>query len=191
MEIHSKKDEKFKPDKLSIDMKIETRKIYKNITKVKGRMISSVDWKLMLYINENKLDEDEVFVVEEFFKSLLNPGTYPLFTCSCGVFGCGGYYVEVVHETERIIWLTEQSPFNDQTIESSNKFVFSWVQIIKFSKGLIQEFEHLKSIMNANELEFNFDIEKYHRIINEIIERYSNVRRNPCKVNSGGIKEDE
>lgn len=47
MEIHSKKDEKFKSDKLSIEMKIEERKIYKNITKVKGRMISSVDWRLM------------------------------------------------------------------------------------------------------------------------------------------------
>lgn len=191
MEIHLKKDEKFKSDKLSIEMKIEERKIYKNITKVKGRMISSVDWRLMLYINENKLDEDEVFVVEEFFKSLLNPGRYPLFTCSCGVFGCGGYYVEVVHETEGIIWLTEQSPFNDHTIESSNKFIFSWVQIIKFSKGLIQEFKHLKSIMSANELEFNFDIEKYNRIINEIKERYSNVRLNPCEFNLGGIKEDE
>ncbi|MDQ0170080.1 hypothetical protein [Paenibacillus tundrae] len=168
MGIHSKKDEKFKPDKLSMEMKIETGKVYKNITKVKGRMIPSVDWRLMLYINENKLDEDEVFVVEEFYKSLLSPGTYPLFTCSCGVFGCGGYYVEVVHETERIIWLTEQSPFNDHTIESSNKFIFSWVQIMKFSKGLIQEFEHLKSIMSANELEFNFDIEKYNRIITEI-----------------------
>ncbi|MGO4533241.1 hypothetical protein AB4Z30_29720, partial [Paenibacillus sp. 2TAF8] len=69
---------------------------------------------------------------------------------------------------------TEQSPFKDQTIESSNKFIFSWAQIFEFSRGLIQEFEHLKSIMNANELEFKFEIEKYHRIITEIRERQTN-----------------
>ncbi|MEK3786894.1 hypothetical protein [Paenibacillus sp. FSL K6-1230] len=174
MELHSKKDREFKPDKLSIEMKIETRKTYKNITRVKGRMVPIVDWRLLLYINENKLDEDEVFVVEEFFKSLLNPGIYPLFTCTCGIFGCGGYYVEVIHEADRIIWLTEQSPFNDQTIESSNKFIFLWAQIFEFSRELIQKFEHLKSIMDANELEFNFDIEKYCRIITEIRERKTN-----------------
>lgn len=174
MEIHSKKDEKFKFDKLSIEMKIEPRKVYKNITRVKGRMVPIVDWKLFLYINENELDEDEVFIVEEFFKSLLSPGTYPLFTCTCGIFGCGGYYVEVIHEAGRIIWLTKQSPFKDQTIESSNKFIFSWAQIFEFSRGLIQEFEHLKSIMNANELELNFEIEKYRRIITEIRERQTN-----------------
>lgn len=171
MKIHSKKDEKSKPDKLSIEMKIETKRIYKNITRVKGRMVPIVDWKLLLYINENKLEEDEVFVVEEFFKSILSPGIYPLFTCSCGVFGCGGYYVEVIHEAERIIWLTEQSPFSDQTIESSNKFIFSWAQIIEFSRELLQEFEHLKSMMSSNELEFNLDLEKYHRIITEAREK--------------------
>lgn len=43
MEIHSKIDEKFKYDKLSIEMKIEPRKVYKNITRVKGRMVPIVD----------------------------------------------------------------------------------------------------------------------------------------------------
>lgn len=174
MEIHSMKDKGFKQDILSIDKKIETRRTYKNITKVKGRMVPVVDWRLRLYINENKLGEDEVFVVEEFFKSLLNPGVYPLFTCTCGIFGCGGYYVEVIHEAERVIWLTEQSPFDDRTIESSNKFIFSWDQIIEFSRDLIQKFEDLENIMSANDLEFNFDIEKYHRIITRIRERKTN-----------------
>ncbi|GGH60258.1 hypothetical protein GCM10008014_34620 [Paenibacillus silvae] len=167
MGFHSKKDREFKPDTLSIEMRIETRKTYKNITRVKGRMVPIVDWRLLIYINENKLDEDEVFVVEEFFESLLSPGIYPLFTCTCGIFGCGGYYVEVVHDADRIIWLTEQSPFNNQTIKSSNKFIFSRDQIFEFSRELIQKFEHLKSIMDANELELNFDIERYSRIATE------------------------
>jgi len=152
-------------------MEIKTRKVYKNITRVKGRMVPVVDWRILLYINGSKLDEDEVFVVEEFFKSILNPGKYPLFTCTCGIFGCGGYYIEVIHEVESVIWLTEQSPFDDRTVKSSNKFIFSWEQIFKFSEDLIQKFENLKSIMSVNELEFNVDIESYHGIITRIKER--------------------
>ncbi|MFE5318358.1 hypothetical protein ACFQ88_06590 [Paenibacillus sp. NPDC056579] len=98
MRIFSSKDNEINQDILSIDMEIETRKEYKNITRVKGRMVPVVDWRISLYINGNKLNEDEVFVEEEFFKSLLNPGKYPLFTCTCGIFGCGGYYVQVIHD---------------------------------------------------------------------------------------------
>lgn len=170
MEIHSKKDDEFNQDVLSIDMEIETKKVYKNITRVKGRMVPVVDWRILLYINGSKLDEDEVFEVDEFFKSILNPGIYPLFTCTCGIFDCGGYYVEVIHEIEGVIWLTEQSPFNDRTIKSSNKFTFSWDQILHFSEELIQKFENLKSIRNANDLDFNVDIERYQGIITKVKE---------------------
>lgn len=171
MKIFSKKDHEINQDMLSIDMEIETRKVYKNITRVRGRMVPVVDWRISLYINGNKLHEDELFVVEEFFKSLLNPGKYPLFTCTCGIFGCGGYYVEIIHEDESVIWLTEQSPIDDRTVKSSNKFVFPWDQIINFSEELIQKFENLKSVMNTNDLDFSFDVERYLGIINRTKER--------------------
>lgn len=168
MGIFSKKEHENKQDIISIDMEIETRKEYKNITRHKGRMVPVIDWRIFLFINGNKLDEDEVFVEEEFFKSLLNPGKYPMFTCTCGIFGCGGYYVEVIHGGERVIWLTEQSPFEDRSLKSSNKFVFSWYQIISFSEELLHKFENLNSIMNINDLDFHFDVERYSGIINEI-----------------------
>ncbi|MOA09204.1 hypothetical protein D3C78_1290180 [compost metagenome] len=171
MKIYSKKDKEIKQDVLSIEMKIETKKVYKNITRVKGRMVPVVDWRILLYINGSKLDEDEVFVVEEFFKSILNPGIYPLFTCTCGIFGCGGYYVEVIHEFESVIWLTEQSPFDDRTVKSSNKFIFSWEQILNFSEELLQKFEKLKNIMSVNDIGLNVDIERYHGVITRIKER--------------------
>ncbi|WP_240480079.1 hypothetical protein [Paenibacillus fonticola] len=117
------------------------------------------------------MSEDEVFVEEEFFKSLLHPGKYPMFTCTCGIFGCGGYHVEVIHGDKSVIWLTEQSPFEDRSIKSSNKFIFSWDQIIRFSEELVQKFENLKSLMNTNDLDFGFDVERYNRIINKAIER--------------------
>ncbi|OMF02625.1 hypothetical protein [Paenibacillus sp. FSL H7-0331] len=174
MKIFSKKDNVIKQDILCIDMEIETRKEYKNITRQKGRMVPVIDWRISLYINGSKLDEDEVFVEDEFFKSLLNPGKYPMFTCTCGIFGCGGYYVEVIHEGERVIWLTEQSPFEDRAVKSLNKFIFSWDQIISFSEELVQKFENLKSLMNISDLDFHFDVERYSGIINEIKVRKTN-----------------
>ncbi|ULL16410.1 hypothetical protein DVH26_19365 [Paenibacillus sp. H1-7] len=173
MKIFSNKDNEINQDILSFDMEIETRREYKNITRVKGKMVPVVDWRISLYINSNKLNEDDVFVEEEFFKSLLNPGKYPLFTCTCGIFGCGGYYVQVIHEDNSMIWVTEQSPFKDRSFKSSNKFVFSWDQIISFSEELIQNFENLKSIMKINDLDFSFDIEKYNGIINRTKEKQS------------------
>ncbi len=37
--------------RLSFDMEMTTRKVYKNITRVKGRMVPVIDWKVSLYIN--------------------------------------------------------------------------------------------------------------------------------------------
>lgn len=39
MKIFSKKNNENNQDILSVGMEIETRKVYKNITKVKGRMV--------------------------------------------------------------------------------------------------------------------------------------------------------
>ncbi|MFC3746183.1 hypothetical protein [Paenibacillus sp. GCM10012306] len=157
-----------KQDILSFDMEVDIRKVYKNITKHKGRMVPIVDWRIALYINGEKLDQDEVFVENEFFESLLCPGKYPMFTCTCGIFGCGGYYVEVIHEVENVFWLTEHSPFMDRSIKTINKFSFSWGELINFSEELIQKLEELKKIMAINGLEFQSDIERYRGIIEEI-----------------------
>lgn len=83
-------------DVLSVDMEIDIRKEYKNITRHSGRMVPVIDWRIALYINGNKLGEDEVFVEDEFLKSLIIPGKYPMFTCTCGIFGCGGTMLKSV-----------------------------------------------------------------------------------------------
>ncbi|MMZ66607.1 hypothetical protein D1872_291170 [compost metagenome] len=70
-----------------------------------------------------------------------------------------------------MIWLTEQSPFDDRTVKSSNKFIFSWEQILNFSEELLLKFENLKNIMSANDIELNVDIERYHGIITRIKEK--------------------
>ncbi|PNQ84095.1 hypothetical protein MF625_004348 [Paenibacillus polymyxa] len=173
MKISLNKVEKNRLDVLSVDMEIAIRKEYKNITRHSGRMVHVIDWRIVLYINGNKLDEDEVLVEDEFLKSLICPGKYPMFTCTCGIFGCGGYYVEVSHEDDRLFWLTEQSPFKEQFVKTSNKFAFSWDHIIDFLEELIHKFDDLKSIMITHGLNFHYDVERYREIIKEIKERAS------------------
>lgn len=168
MENYSILDHEGNQDMLSIEMDIETRKVYKNISRVKGRMVPVIDWRISLFINGDKLDE------EVFFKSLLTPGRYPMFTCTCGIFGCGGYYVEVIHEDKFVIWLTEQTPFEDRSVKSLNTFIFSWDHIINFSEEFVQKFQYLKSLMNTNDIDFSFDVERYTGIIKEIAERKVN-----------------
>ncbi|WP_340007223.1 hypothetical protein MHH52_05815 [Paenibacillus sp. FSL K6-0276] len=161
-------DENNKRDLFSIEIEISSRKEYKNISKRKRVLLPIIKWDISLHINGYKLDKYEVFVEDVFFESLLNPGEYPMFICTCGIFGCGGYYVDVVHDDETMIWTTQQSPFEDIAIKSTNRFVFSWSNIIDFTEELIQGLEELKSLMISNELEFRFDLEKYKDILQEM-----------------------
>ncbi|WP_411347613.1 hypothetical protein [Paenibacillus sp. WLX2291] len=136
-------------DTLSIELQVEKKRVYRNISKVKGKMVSVVDWKLLVYINGNKLAHDEILVVEEFFNTLLRPGIYPLFTCSCGIFGCGGYYVEVIHEGQNITWRTEQIPFEDPQLKTQSTFVFTRHHMTEVAESLRQDLAELRHITNA------------------------------------------
>ncbi|WCF06717.1 hypothetical protein NDS46_20525 [Paenibacillus thiaminolyticus] len=160
-----------KLDRLAFELKVEIKKEFKNISKHK-RILSSVIYSsLDLYINGDKLDPDEVFDVDVFFTSLVSQGTFPMFTCTCGIFGCGGYYVEVKNLDEKVIWRTQQSPFMDRTIKCSNTFVFSRSHITDFAEELIQKFEELKSLMLEHGLVCGYDIEKYKIIIKNLKRR--------------------
>ncbi len=168
MKSFSIRDKDNKQDLLSLEVEISCRKEYKHISKHKRVLMPVINLDISLYINGDKLDEDEVFVEDVFFKSLLSSGEYPMFTCTCGIFGCGGYYVDVVHDDETLIWTTQQSPFKDRTIKSTNRFIFSWINIIEFTEELIQGLEKFENLMISNKLEFRSDLEKYKDILHEM-----------------------
>ncbi|RRJ63682.1 hypothetical protein EHV15_12635 [Paenibacillus oralis] len=152
---------KLKHDTLSVEIEMEVRKEYKKISKHKRVLMPVLDYRVDLYVNGHKFDEDEVFVEKVFFQSLLSPGKYPMFTCTCGIFGCGGYYVDVFYEGDSVIWLTEQSPFMDKSIPAANRFVFSRNNMIEFSKQLVEKLEEVRRISESHELNFQYDREKY------------------------------
>src|SRR5918911_3209724 len=52
----------------------------------------------------------EVLDIDVFFEALAGTGVLPLFTCTCGVFGCGGYYIGVARTAEAWIWRNRYAP---------------------------------------------------------------------------------
>jgi len=96
----------------------------------------------------------DVLDVDEFFKSVapldslvatqnkksskarLAPITerLPLFNCTCGFFGCGGYYVDVTVTTTALLW---ESTFIHTSSQPPRRFTFSWENIRTVSEAVI------------------------------------------------------
>ncbi|MGF9697952.1 hypothetical protein [Paenibacillus sp. MABNR03] len=152
-------------DKLTVQFHIEIKHEFQNISKHKRVRMPVVKCSMPLYINGSLLDEREVFVESVFFQSLLQPGKFPMFTFTCGIFGCGGYYVDVLHNDTTVTWITEQSPFMDASDESSNVFIFSWSNLLNFAEELIRGYEEIARVRLAHNLQYNNDLELYRNII--------------------------
>ncbi|MBE0339529.1 MAG: hypothetical protein ACQEXV_00535 [Bacillota bacterium] len=142
-------------DKLTFEFFVDVAKEYKNVSKHKRVLTPVVKWKIIIYANELRLneDEDEVFVITEFFNSLAQQGKFPMYTCSCGIFGCGGFYVNVLYEKDTVIWDTEQS--------SIKKFIFSKENVLHFAEELIEKLMGLNDLLQENGLHTYHEIDIY------------------------------
>jgi hypothetical protein len=79
--------------------------------------------------------------VDEFFKAMETPGISPLFTCSCGGFGCGGYFVKVIHDQTGVIFKNSYKP--EGTLDDSNlidrfEFAVPWGDIKRMSEKILE-----------------------------------------------------
>lgn len=159
-------------DTLTSDLSINISHKYRNLTRHHGEVVSIIDWKIGLVINGEQCDNEEMFVVEQFFNSLLHPGEYPMFTCTCGIFGCGGYYVNVSHTSEGILWSTERTPFKEfSELPHLNRtiFHFTWEGIVSVAQQFLSQLEHLHHVHNEHGLNFHYDTERYRKIIAELM----------------------
>lgn len=48
--------------------------------------------------------EDQTLEAFALERSGLGDGLFPILNCICGEWGCGGYWVEVNHDGDKIIW---------------------------------------------------------------------------------------
>ncbi|WP_334076638.1 hypothetical protein [Paenibacillus sanfengchensis] len=156
---------KIEHDTITVQIEAEVRKEFRNVAKHKRELLPVLNYRIDLYVNGHKFDEDEVFVVDVFFQSLLAPGKYPMFTCTCGIFGCGGYYVDVYHEDHSVIWITEQTPFMDKSVPGQRRFVFPFHEMSAFAQALVYKLEEVREICLSHGLDFQYDREQYTAVI--------------------------
>ncbi|MDQ0114040.1 hypothetical protein [Paenibacillus harenae] len=146
---------KQKYDELTVEVIVDVTKKYMNVSKYKRVLTPVILESVYLYVNEIRINEhaDEVFVITEFFNSLACERKFPMFTCSCGIFGCGGFYIDVYHKKESVIWCTEQS--------SNKKHIFSRENIRFVAEELIDKLTELNDVRKENGLQINYDIQAF------------------------------
>ena len=96
---------------------------------------------------EKELMPDIVDIDVLFSMAKGDEGYIPLFTCVCGSFGCGGYYIKVKHIDEGLILQNSYHPVNNP---SEDKLItpfeheISWEDLYFILSEVIEYCLHLK-----------------------------------------------
>ena len=65
-----------------------------------------------------------------------------MFTCSCGIFDCGGFYVDVHYKKKAVIWSSERSSYKE--------YIFPEENIVLIANELIEKLTELNNILKEN-----------------------------------------
>jgi len=81
-----------------------------------------------------------VLDINQFFEAVVliswSPVRLPLFTCTCGVFGCGGYYVDVECTTQAWVLRNRYHPDTEELLEEM-EYWLSWRQVHEVADELV------------------------------------------------------
>lgn len=68
--------------------------------------------------------------VDEFFRALTRQGQLPVFNCSCGVLGCGGYYIDVERTSASWVWRNRYRSDDPRARPHAEyRFEFTWENV--------------------------------------------------------------
>jgi hypothetical protein len=95
---------------------------------------------IMVQINGNDLPG--ILNVEAFFAIKQENELVPLFTCGCGDFGCGGYYVNVSCNETDVILRNGYHRFN-QSLESAFEYQLDWPQVRDIAEEILTYLEKI------------------------------------------------
>lgn len=93
---------------------------------------------IQVHINGNALPG--ILNVEEFFNIKQQNGLVPLFTCGCGDFGCGGYYVNVSSTESGLILHNSYHRFN-RSLQSEFEYHLDWQQVRDVAEEILTYLE--------------------------------------------------
>jgi hypothetical protein len=91
-------------------------------------------------INDN--DMHGILNVDAFFTIKHENGLVPLFTCGCGDFGCGGYYVNVSCTETAFILRNSYHRFN-HSLESEFEYHLDWQQVRNVAEEILTYLEKI------------------------------------------------
>ena len=95
---------------------------------------------IRVQINDNELPG--ILNVEAFFAIKQENELIPLFTCGCGDFGCGGYYVNVSSTDTALILRNGYHRFN-QSLESEFEYYLDWQQVRNVAEEILSYLEKI------------------------------------------------
>lgn len=109
-------------------------------------------------IERDKNDDGAIFVrfqingddlpgilnIEAFFAINQENEFVPLFTCGCGDFGCGGYYVSISYTDTALILQNSYHRFNHY-LESEFEYQLDWQQVRNIAEEIITYLEKIQA----------------------------------------------
>ena len=72
---------------------------------------------LFIEVEIKEVKMEDILDVDVLFLAIQEQGCLPLFTCSCGNFSCGGYYLKVLHQESGIIFSDRYKPVDNPSEE--------------------------------------------------------------------------
>ena len=97
---------------------------------------------MFVSVQINGKDMPGILNVGAFFSIKKNHERVPLFTCGCGVFDCGGYYVNVFC-TDTVLILRNSYHRFHQTLESEFEYQLDWQQVRSIAEEILTYLEKL------------------------------------------------
>ena len=96
---------------------------------------------VMIKVIINGKEMPGILNIDNFFESIRKRGMHPLFTCTCGTFECGGYYIFVDYSKSIMVLKNSYGPTNNPA-ESKKIDTFEyhipWEDVIKAGCKIIQ-----------------------------------------------------
>lgn len=91
------------------------------------------------YVFPDILDIDAFFCAIETGER----GLVPLFTCSCGSFGCGGYYIASEPHADGWVWANHYHPLEETLIRETRHLV-AWADVRRAVGELVATLDEIQ-----------------------------------------------
>jgi hypothetical protein len=101
------------------------------------------DGAIFIRVKINDNDLPGILNVEAFFAIKQENELVPLFTCGCGDFGCGGYYVNVSCADTALILRNSYHHFN-QSLQSELDYKLDWQQVRNIAEEILTYLEKIR-----------------------------------------------